>query len=75
MRKLRRMLSVAYAKLKKKLVRQTMQLLNEAGNLHADQNYQLWQKYRSHCATLVQRQWRGYQLRFLMIDEVNMKIW
>lgn len=53
MRKFRRMLSVAYGKLRTKRVKQVIQALKEAGNLHADQNYQLWQKYRAHCATLV----------------------
>jgi hypothetical protein len=36
MRKLRRMLSVAYGKLRTKKIKQIIQALKESGNLHAD---------------------------------------
>lgn len=39
MRKLRRMLSVAYGKTRTKLVKQLVHVLKESGNLHCDQNY------------------------------------
>lgn len=65
MRKLRRLLSVAYGKLRNKMMRHIIQGLKDAGNLHADQNYQLWQKYKTHCATMIQKSWRGYSLRYL----------
>lgn len=68
MRKLRRMLSVAYGKTRTKLIKQLVHVLKESGNLHCDQNYQLWKKYQAHCATIIQRHWRGYSLRFLQIE-------
>lgn len=68
MRKLRRLLSVAHGKLRNKMVKSLIKVLRESGNLHADQSYQLWQKYKTHCALLVQKSWRGYRLRYLMID-------
>lgn len=43
MRKLRRMLSVAYGRLKKKTIKSLINVLQDSGNLHADQNYRLWQ--------------------------------
>lgn len=75
MRKLRRLLSVAYGKMRNKLVRNLLQALRESGNLHADQNYRLWQKYKNHCALLLQKSWRGYRLRYLRIDEFNESVW
>ena len=75
MRKLRRMLSVAYGKTRTKLVKQLLHVLKESGTLHCDQNYQLWKKYQAHCATLIQRHWRGYSLRYLQIDQFNEKVW
>ena len=61
MRKLRRMMSVAYAKKKKKYVKSIVAMLKESGSLHADHNYQLWKKYKTHCAILVQKHFRGYR--------------
>lgn len=52
-----------------------MHVLKEAGNLHSDQNYQLWKKYQAHCATIIQRYWRGYSLRYLQIEKFNEKAW
>lgn len=75
MRKLRRMLSVAYGRTRTKLVKQLLHVLKESGNLHSDQNYQLWKKYQAHCATIIQRHWRGYSLRYLQIEKFNETIW
>ena len=75
MRKLRRMLSVAYGKTRTKLIKQLVHVLKESGNLHSDQNYQLWKKYQAHCATIIQRHWRGYSLRYLQIEKFNEMAW
>ena len=75
MRKFRRMLTVAYNRLRNKQVKQIISVMKESGALHSDQNYQLWQKYKEHCAVMLQSHWRGYKARFLQIDEINMKIW
>jgi len=42
MRKFRRMLSVAYGKLRTRRIKQIINVLRESGNLFMDQNYQLW---------------------------------
>lgn len=68
MRKLRRMMSVAYARMKKKYFKQIVAMLKESGSLHADQNYQLWKKYKTHCAILIQKHFRGHRQRYLLID-------
>lgn len=54
-------MSVAYAKKKKKYVKSIVAMLKESGSLHADHNYQLWKKYKTHCAILVQKHFRGYR--------------
>ena len=75
MRKFRRMVSVAYGRMRTKLLKQTVQILQEAGNLHADQNYQVWRQFQEHCAIMVQARWRSYRQRFVHIKEFNEKIW
>lgn len=75
MRRLRRLLSVAYGRIRQKMVKQITSILRESGALHQDENYKLWQQYKGHCALLLQKHWRGYSTRFLKIDEVNNKVW
>ena len=42
MRRLRRLLSVAYGRMRSKMVKQITMVLKESGNLHSDENYKLW---------------------------------
>jgi hypothetical protein len=70
MRKLRRILSVAYGKMKTKRIKQLITFLKEAGSSIKNEKDDLMQKYLDHCATAVQKLWRGYYARNYMIADV-----
>jgi hypothetical protein len=63
MRKMRRILSVAYGKIKNKFVRQLISVMKEIAEKNKEEQDDLYQKYLEHCTVFIQKTWRGYWSR------------
>lgn len=59
-RKLRRMLSIAYGRKKSRFIKQLVFVLKESGKKH-QKNFE--EEIGAFCATLIQKVWRGYYFR------------
>ena len=63
MRKLRRLLSIAYGRRKSKLAKQLVAALKEAGKQVQSEQEAMFQNFVAHCATTIQKVWRGQRFR------------
>ena len=59
-RKLRRMLSIAYGRKKSRFIKQLVFVLKETGKKHQKK---FEEEIGAFCATLIQKVWRGYYFR------------
>ena len=60
------MYSVAYERKKSRFISS----LKEISKKYATEKQITWQKYENHCATFIQKHYRGHRIRFSLLDMV-----
>jgi len=63
MRKLRRMISIAYGRVKVKFIKQLVQGLKEQSAKNKNEEEEMFLQYIEHCVIFIQKSWRGYHQR------------
>lgn len=74
MRKLRRMISVALGKRRKQTLYRLKTAMKEAGKFVADQRMAIFEKYLTHCATMIQKHWRGWVARNVLLPRQKIAV-
>jgi hypothetical protein len=69
-RRLRRILSVGYKKVKSRFIKNVISAVKESGKVVKKKRAQVLKKYKNYCANLIQKNWKGYVVRRYIVPEM-----
>jgi hypothetical protein len=69
-RRLRRILSVGYKKVKSRFIKSVISAVKESGKVVKKKRAQVLKKYKNYCANLIQKNWKGYIVRRYIVPEM-----